>query len=363
MALPLKEAFTARALGVMWDNYQKSLGMPPYLGRTKFGTRKQDGLELRFIKGKNNMPVSLKASNFDARAELREVGGFSDIQNEMPFFRESYMVTEKAEQEYANYMSSENANLANSVLREISKKPMSLIEGANVVPERMIWSLLAPTDGVPKIVVKIGGQQYTIDYTTDNGVEHKKNHFVDITGTATDKWSASATATPLDDLIETRKNFAKKTGYSLTRFSMNTETWEMVCKAEDTKKQVLGITAYNGGIRLRDADVVAYLREYGIEIEVYDRLYVDEAGDSQYFIPTGIVSAQSAGVYLGEFVYGRTPEERSGSLLDGNLSIVETGVAVYTYTTDHPINTHCVVSMIGLPSFEGMDSVVVMKVN
>ena len=57
-----------------------------------------------------------------------------------------------------------------------------------------------------------------------------------------------------------------------------------------------------------------------------------------------------------------TPEERSGSLTDGNLSIVETGVSVYTYATNHPINTHCVVSMIGLPTFEGMDSVLVMKV-
>lgn len=89
MALPLAEAFTARSLGVMWDNYKKTLGTEPYLGRLKFGTRKQDSLDLRFIKGKSGLPVSLKASNFDAQAELRDVGGFSDIQNEMPFYRES----------------------------------------------------------------------------------------------------------------------------------------------------------------------------------------------------------------------------------------------------------------------------------
>ena len=101
MALPLAEAFTARSLGVMWDNYKKTLGTAPYLGRQKFGTRKQDSLDLRFIKGKNGLPVSLKASNFDAQAELRDVGGFSDIQNAMPFYREGYMVTEKEEQEIA----------------------------------------------------------------------------------------------------------------------------------------------------------------------------------------------------------------------------------------------------------------------
>lgn len=361
MALPLAEAFTARSLGVMWDNYKKTLGTEPYLGRLKFGTRKQDSLDLRFIKGKSGLPVSLKASNFDAQAELRDVGGFSDIQNEMPFYRESYMVTEKEEQEYANYQNAENSSLANSVLREISKKPMNLIEGARVVPERQIWQLLAPKDGIPKIDVVLGDKKYTIDYTADNGAEHKTDHFVEFKDTSA--WDKSATATPLDDLIQTRREFAKKTGYSLTRFTMNTETWEMVLKAEDTKKQVLGITAYNGGIRLQTGQVTEYLRGYGIEIEIYDKLYIDPAdGKTKSFVPTGIVSAQSGGVFLGEYVFGRTPEERSGSLTDGNLSIVETGIAVYTYATNHPINTHCVVSMIGLPTFEGMDSVVVMKV-
>ena len=210
--------------------------------------------------------------------------------------------------------------------------------------------------------MQIGKNKFTIDYTSDNGVEHKKDHFIEIQ-TPTDKWDAPTTATPLDDLIQARRTFAKKTGYSLTRFTMNTETFEKLLEAEDTKKQVLGITAYTGGIRLRQEDVVMYLRGYGIEIEVYDKIYIDPAdGQTKYFIPTGIISAQSAGVYLGDFVFGRTPEERSGSLTDGNLSIVETGISVYTYTTNHPINTHCVVSMIGLPTFEGMDSVVVIKV-
>ena len=61
------------------------------------------------------------------------------------------MVTEREEQEYDNYRNAENTSLANDVLREISKKPMMLIEGARVVPERQIWSLLAPADGVPTV--------------------------------------------------------------------------------------------------------------------------------------------------------------------------------------------------------------------
>ena len=228
-------------------------------------------------------------------------------------------------------------------------------------PDRTVASIKREMGTAHKVT--IDGKSYYVDYTSDNGVSHKRDHYKDISGSDTDKWSASETATPLDDLIEIKREFAKKTGYSLARFSMNTETWEMVLKAEDTKKQVLGITAYNGGIRLQQGQVTEYLRGYGIEIEVYDKLYIDpEDGATKYFIPTGVISAQASGVYLGDYVFGKTPEERSGSLTDGNLSIVETGISVYTYATNHPINTHCIVSMIGLPTFEGMDSVVVMKV-
>ena len=360
MAL-LKDYFTARAISIAWNNYQASLGEPPYLGRSKFGTMKQDGLELAFIKGKNSLPVSLKASAFDAQAELREGIGFSTVQNEMPFFRESYMVTEKEEQDWATAIAS-NGDKANQILAQIMKKPLDLIRGARVVPERMIWQLLAPTDGVPKINVVIGDTQYTIDYMTSaDATAYKATNFVEIKGDS--QWKNSATATPLADLIKVKKDFAKNTGYNLTRFSMNIETWEEVLAAEDTKKQVLGILAYQNGIRMNDEDVVRYLAGKGIEVEVYNKIYVDENGTSQYFIPTGYVSAQSAGVYLGDVMFGTTPEERSGDIGTGSLSIVDTGITVYTYGTNHPINTHCVASEIVLPTYQGMDGVLCMNVD
>lgn len=363
MALPLKEAFTARALGVMWNSYQNTIGSAPFLGRSKFGTEKQDTMGLKFITGSDGMPVSLKASNFDAQAPLRDGGSFGTVEVEMPFYRESFMVSEKEEQEYADFVGASNDARANQILARIAKKPLNLVQGALVVPERQIWSLLAPANGVPRIKVSIEGVTYYVEYTPDAGVAYKQKHFKDITGTPANKWSASATATPLKDLVDVKQQFGEDTGFSLLRFSMNTITWNQLLNAEDTKKQVLGITAYNGGIRATEADVVAYLRDYGIEIEVYDKMYVDEAGQTQYFIPTGIISAQAAGVYLGTYTFGRTPEERSGNVEIGDLSIVETGVSIYTYTTPHPVNTHAVVSMLGLPTYEGMDGVCVMKVD
>lgn len=358
----LQEVFTARALKVIWNNYLQSLGTAPYLGRSFFATDKRIGLELRFIKGRKGLPVALKASAFDALAPLRHPIGFKDQQNEMPFFRESYVVTEKEEQDYATYENN-SPELANQVLKEIAKNPMDLILGADVVPERMIWQLLAPIDGVPKIVVTVdGGDTFDIDYTGDNGAEYKEKNFVEVKGTSA--WSNSETAKPLSDIKAMRKNHRKNYGNEIGTLIMNENTFDMLLNAEDTKKQVLGAIAYQSGIMLDEEDVKRYLSaNLHVDILVYNKMYLDEAGASHTFIPDGIVTAIESGVSsLGTVWYGTTPEERSGSETDGSLSIVNTGVSVYTYATNHPINTHCVVSEIVLPAYENMDAVVVMKV-
>jgi len=360
---PLSDVFTARAIGMAWNNYQQTLGEAPFLGRSKFGTRKQQGLDLKFIKGKNGLPVSLKASAFDAQAELRDGIGFTEVQNEMPFFRESIMVTEKEEQEYASFVESTNVQYANQVLQNIMKKPIDLVRGARVIPERMIWQLLCPANGVPKVEVKVGSSSYTIGYidSADQSA-YLASNYSDISASSTDAWDKKTTATPLQDLIDIKRDFAKNTGYSLSRFTMNTETFQLLIDANDTKLQVLGVTAANAGIRMKQSQVIDYLAEYGIEIEIYDKMYKDESGTAKYFVPTGYISCQSAGVYLGDFVFGTTPEERSGDVLTGSLSTVDTGISIYTYATNHPVNTHSVVSMLGLPTYEGMDSVFTFKV-
>lgn len=369
MALPLKEAFTARAIGMKWDSYKASLALPPYLGRALFGTQKKSGLDIRFILGETAVPRELKGSNFDAQAPLRDAIGFSDIQQEMPFFRESYMVTEKEEQDYASYAEAANADMANQVLANIMKKPLDLVQGANIVPERMIWQLLAPTDGIPKITVAVDGdytnKAFVIDYTSDNGVAYKSKNYINITGTANNKWSSAATCKPIADLVAAQDQQRENRGQELTRFVMNQKTWKQLVNAEDTKKQVLGAIAYSGGQMIKDADVKEFLlSNYGIQILVYNNVYLNAAGQTQTFIPDGVVTGISAGAnQLGSVFYGTTPEERSGNLSTGNLSIVDTGVALYTYTTQHPVNTHCVCSEIVLPSYEGMNSVVVMKVD
>ena len=361
---PLKEVFTARALGYAWDSYVQTLGIAPYLGRSFFATDKKMGLDLKYIKGRKGMPVALKGANFDAKAPLRDAIGFSEFQNEMPFFRESHMVSEKEEQDYMTYLNAANGEMANQVLKEIMKNPLDLVLGADVVPERMIWQLLAPVDGVPRITVTVdGGQSYVIDYTADEGAEFKAKNYMALQGTSL--WSAKSTATPIQDLADAQEQHEENHGEKLTTFVMNKATWKQFMAAEDTRLQVLGAVASQAGMNLKEADVKAYLEDnYGITVLVYNKMYIGEDKATHKFIPDGVVTAIAGNVNtLGTVWYGTTPEERSGDMLAGNLSIVNTGVSIYTYATDHPVNTHCVVSEIVLPSLENMDSIFVMKVS
>ena len=228
-----------------------------------------------------------------------------------------------------------------------------------------MWQLMAPVDGIPKITVKVDGRDpFDIDYTGDSGAAYKAKNFMEITNAA-DQWATAATATPIADIVTAKKQQRANNGEILTTFMMNETTWGYFCNAEDTRKQVLGLTAYNDGMMADEEDIKAYLRrKHKIDILVYNGMYVDENKVAQSFIPDGVVSAVSSNVKtLGTLMYGTTPEERSGNLSTGSLAIVNTGVAIYTYTTPHPINTHCVVSEIVLPTYENMDSVFVMKVS
>lgn len=364
---PLSEAFTARLVGQSWNTYKESLGLPPYLGRSYFGTNKQRSLDLGFIKGQKGLPVALKASAFDAQAPLRDGITFKTIQNEMPFFRESFMISERQRKDYDTFLNSTNIEDAESVLNRIIVQPLDLIKGANVVPERMIWQLMAPADGIPRIKVAIDGdatnKAYYVDYTSDSGSAYKTTNFMEIR-TDSSKWSAPSTATPIADLVSAKRQHRNNTGEVLSTFIMNDTTWQAFCSAVDTKKQVVGATAYSNGQVPTEEQTKAFMREaYRINILVYGSMYMDESGVSKTFIPDYIVTALPSNITtLGTVWYSTTPEEDSGNTDVGDLAIVETGVAVYSYVKPHPVQYHCVVSEIVLPSYENMDSVFVMKV-
>lgn len=358
MALPLKDAFTARAIGIMWDNYKNSQGIKPYLGSGFFPAQKTSTIDLKWFKGSKGLPVSLTPSNYDAQATVRDRIGFKEMETEMPFFRESYLVKEKDAQEYENVMNAADATVAQEIIKNIALGPIDLVQGANVVPERMIWQLLAPVDGSPKISISANGVNYDYNYDVDGS--YKANNYVEMLGTS--KWDDLENSDPIEDLRAAKKVMRKK-GKIVTVAVMNDNTFQKIVKNKKVHDYILAQNT-TANIFVTEKVIKEFFKQdedFRLTFVIYDKLFINNAGSDQTFIPDGIVSLVPSLTALGSTKYGKTPEERSGDMSTGNLSIVDTGVSIYTFTTPHPIVTQCIVSEIVLPTYERMDDTYVIK--
>ncbi|WP_270279845.1 major capsid protein [Enterocloster citroniae] len=357
--LPLKEAFTARAIGVFWNTYQQSLGLPPYLGTTLFPKVKTPLMDLKWFYGSSGLPVALTPSNYDAEPTLRDRIGFKQIETEMPFFRESYLVKEKDKADYEMLLNSGDEYSA-EILRRIMIGPTDLIQAANVNPERMIWQLLAPVDGSPKIAISANGVNYDYNYDIDGS--YKTNNFIELT-TATDKWTDLENSDPYEDIRMAQKAHKKKYGTVPAVAVMNDNTFQLIVKNKKIHNYLLAQNM-SATIMVTDAVVKQFFREQlKLTIYVYDLLYMDETGTAKTFVPDNIVSLLPGTGKLGETRYGKTPEERDGNVASGELAITDVGVALYTYTNEKPpFKTQCICSEIVLPTYERIMDTYVMKV-
>jgi len=355
--MKLTDVFNAKAIA---DNYTEvASNAIPYLGTGFFPAQKKAGLDLKWIKGHKGLPVSLMPSNFDAKSTFRDRVGISISETEMAFFRESMLVKEADEQEIMRVQDA-NDPYAAAVLERIFDDAATLVDGANVVPERMRMQLLAPTGGNMGIVVQAGNVDYSYNYDPDG--EWKSEHYMKIE-TAEDMWSAADTCDPVADLEAALDAQEAASGTRPEIALMSNATFKLM---KNSKKVQAGVLAQNvtANVNYTTARVKAYVEEeLNIKIVVYTKKFKDESGKEQNFYPDNMVMLLPNGA-LGKTWYGTTPEERTLAGKPGaNVSIVNTGVAVAVTITDDPCNTKTTVSEIVLPSFERMNECFAIEVS
>lgn len=354
--MKLSDVFTAEAIALNYTNAASNA--IPYLGTGFFPAQKKAGLDLKWIKGHNGLAVSLMPSNFDAKSTFRDRVGISFNETQMPFFRESMLVKEADEQEIMRVQSA-NDPYAVQVLDNIFNDSKTLIDGANVVPERMIMQLLAPLSGSVGINISANGVAYTYNYDPDG--TWKSSHYAKIT-TAADKWSAADTCDPLKNIEDAMDAQEEASGNRPEILLMSKATFNMI---KNSKKVRSGILAQNvtANVNYTSAKVKSFIEEeLSVSVIVYNKQYKNEAGTAAKFYPDNIVMMLPNGS-LGSTWYGTTPEERTlaGSNV-ANVSIVNTGVAVAVKITEDPVNTKTTVSEIVLPSFERMNDCYAIEV-
>ena len=349
----LSEIFTPKAIAANWTEVNSN--RIPYLGSGLFPNRKKAGLDLSWIKGHRGLPISLAPSTFDAKARFRDPIKAEKTETEMPFFREGYLIKEKDRQEILRVQDS-NDPYAITVVDQIFDGARDLLDGALVVPERMIWQLLAPTNGTPGISIVANGVDYTYNY--DPNGEWKSNNYI----TVTNKWNVAASADPLGDLQAAISAAQEARGTELAYAVMSRKTFNYMMKADSVKSAILAQNQ-TANIIMTDSvlkNVVSSL--LGINIVVYDKQYKDENGTAKKFMPDDAVVLIPRGP-LGSTWRGTTPEE--ADLLNGStadVAIVNDGIAIARIITPHPVNVEIYASEIVLPSFERMDEVMVLKV-
>lgn len=351
----IRDVYNAKAIALVQTEVASNA--KEYLGAGLFPARKKMGLDLKWIKTSKGLPVSLSPSNFDAVSTLRSREGFKMTEKEMAFFRESMLVKEIDEQEIMRVQDSSDPYAAD-VLSRIFEDANTLIEGAKVVPERMIMQLLSPADGSPKISIEANGATYAYNYDPDG--TYKTKNFASLT-TDTDKWSDTTNSDPMDDVSVALDAVEAETGERPSIMIVSRKTMDYLKQNKKIKSAILAQNA-TANIFMDDNRVKEiFSNELGINIVVYSKQYKNEAGTAAKFYPDGFATLIPNGA-LGNTWYGTTPEERTlmGSK-DADVSIVNTGVAVAVTVSNDPVQTKTTVSEIVLPSYERMDSTYVIK--
>jgi hypothetical protein len=353
--MKIRDVYSAKAIALVQTEVASN--RIPYLGEGLFPAKKKMGLDLKWIKTSKGLPVSLSPSNFDAVSTLRSREGFKMTETEMAFFRESRIVKETDEQEMLRVQESTDPYVQ-EILSRVFDDANDLVEGARVVPERMIMQLLAPSDGSPKISIQADGVTYEYNYDPNN--DYKTNNFVELSGT-TDKWSDTENSDPMGDVAKAMDSVEAKTGERPSIMIISRQTMDYLKQNKKIKSAILAqnVTA---NIFMNDNRVKEiFSAELGVNIIVYPKQYKNEEGVVAKFYPDGFATLIPNGA-LGNTWYGTTPEERTlmGSK-EADVSIVNTGVAVAVTVSNDPVQTKTTVSEIVLPSYERMDSTYVIK--
>lgn len=346
----LFDLVTASNIVAYW--IEKNVNEQPMLGETLFPLQKEIGIRLDWIKGANNQPVALRLSAYDAKAIRRDREGIEQYTTKMPFFKESMYIDEELRQSLNTLVQTSNTQLINSIIRKIFDDQIKLISAAKISLERMRMEAL--TSGT--ITLASNGQSYNYDFGIP--ADQKLTASVD---TADKKPWSDATADIIKDINDIVKNMKAK-GVTITRAVCNSSVIEYFEKNTNIKNQIY-VLAGGSISSVNSARALSYVQEEtGITFYAYDNVYVDENGVAHKYVADDTVVFLPEGT-LGNTHLGITPEE-SDLMASGmaNVSILDSGIAVTTYKTVDPVNVEMKVSMVGMPSFERANEVVVLDV-
>ena len=322
---------------------EKNVNEQPLLGETLFPYQKEIGVNLEWIKGAKNQPVALRLSAYDSKSIRRDRKGFDKYRTEMPFFKESMYIDEELRKNLNTMLQTNNQQLVNQILTKIFDDQITLIKASYVTMERMRMEML--TTGT--ITLASNGQAYSYDY----GIEDDQKKTVAIS------WSD-----PDADIIGEITNWVeemKAKGVNITRAICNSSVAKSF-RTNTALKNAIYVFA-QGTVNVTTDRALDYIyNETGVSFYVYDNVYVNENEEPVKYIPDNTVVFLPDGI-LGNTHTGVTPEESDlMNSLAADVSLVDGYIAVTTHKEHDPVTVEMKVSMVGLPSFERANEILIV---
>lgn len=342
-ATSIYDLVTAPELASYWT--EKTQAMGPYLGEELFPNNKQLSREIKWAKGGTGAPKMLKPSAPGARAIPRDRKEFDTVITKLGGFKESLYIDEDLQIRLNEVIASGNQVMIDLVLGKIFDDNTTLLQAAAVTREYIRMQLLM----TGKATVKGNGQEYELDY--EFNPKHMANAAV--------SWSDAANADPIADIAKAIDQIQLDTGEAPTRAVTNLATFNQIVA---NKKLNQTISVFGGGnVILGRQRVLEYLRaELGIDVVLYDKIYEDDNGTAKKYVPDNKFALLPSSP-VGTTAFATTLEE--SNLMSGtsaNVSIVDTGVAITTSKVVDPVTVETKVSMVSLPTFEGMEKVFIL---
>lgn len=328
------------------DFWETGIEQPSLLSDRLFPLEQQLGLKISGLRGRRGIPQVLNPSAYDVAALKIEPMGFELYEQFMPFFKQSDSVSEELRQMLNMIVQGGNQAMIEAVTVKVLSGLSRLLVGARTQRERMALMLL--TTGA--IAISAKGQNYLYDYELETGQKKEVEK----------PWSSSD-ADIISDIESWQNDAEQRSGVRPTRMLINSKTASYFSSNAGLRNAIWGNNASAPILRGQALNYITSAT--GIITEVYDGQFKDETGATRKYVPDDTVSLFAAG-RLGTGRMGTTPEQSDLITSNvANVSITDTGVAVTTTRVYDPVTVDVKVSMIYLPEFDQVDTLIIGDVS
>lgn len=337
------DLITAQNIVDFWETGPEQ---PPLLCDELFPLEQQLGLKIETLKGKRGIPRVLNPSAYDVAALKIEPQQFEMYEQFMPFFKQSDDINEEVRQLINTLISSAGESRVRPLVEKVFGSLTRLLVMARTQRERMVLMMLMT--GI--IAITANGQNYYYDY--DLEADQRK--------TVKKPWSAPD-ATILSDIESWLNDAETRSGVRPGRILLNSKTASYFSVNTEIRNAVWGNNSAAPATRNMISN---YLEaELNVKYKVYDGKFRDEKGVVSNFVPDNTISIFPTGT-LGIGRMGTTPEQSDlQNSLVANVAITDVGVAVTTTQVVDPVTVDTKVSMIYLPEFDLVDSLIIADVS